>query len=231
MAERNRHLTGENMHTPLLRSLTRIAQQLAHVIGRAPVIARVISGDATREEYARFLTGTYQYVSWSGPLLTATAEGVRRRGQHEHLSALLAAKASEESSHDQWLLNDAEHCGVGAARLRNATSNRAVDAYVAWGNALAAAGSPGYLGAAYVLESISMLRAGVAANALRSRAPISGIDNALTFLDGHAEADVEHIETLERALSTIDDPGEQAEIVASALVLSTLYPLFFCADH
>jgi hypothetical protein len=215
------------MQAPFVRSLAHKAANLAKSLDRRPVIGNVIAGLASRSEYLRFLVGTYHYVSWSGRLLAETAEGLRRAGRYPSLVELLTAKSAEESPHDRWLLDDIAGCRASADQARASTANLAVLAYVAWSRALADAGSPAYLGAAYMLEGISFRRAGIAAARLRARAKIAGIDRAVSFLEGHGDADVAHIATLERALCVVDDPLHQAEILASADVLSSLYPRFF----
>jgi hypothetical protein len=93
--------------------------------------------------------------------------------------------------------------------------------------ALAETGSPAFLGAAYVLEAMSMRRAQRAAEALRARAAIPNIGAAVSFLVGHGDADVDHVARLDAVLGRIDDADDAAAIVLSASVLRTLYPRFF----
>lgn len=194
---------------------------------RTPVVGRLVDGTASSEDYIRFLTGTYHYVSWSGRLLAMTAEGLRKRARYPTLVELLHCKSREESPHGQWALRDAERCGADPDQLRGSTPNFAVEAYVSFARALASVGSPAYIGAAYMLEGISLRLAGQAAKSLRARAAIPGIGRALSFLAAHAEADVLHVATLEDALCVVEDAAEQAAILTAADVLSLLYPEFF----
>jgi hypothetical protein len=215
------------MQLPFIQSLNRTASALAESLEQSPIVGRVISGSANSDEYICFLAGTYFYVRWSGRLLAMTAEGMRRHGRYSSLVDLLIRKSGEEAPHDLWALNDATECGADTARLRTADPGLAVEAYVAWGRALAGTGSPAYLGAAYVLEVISQRHAAQAASRLRASALIPGIERAVSFLEGHGDADIAHVATLERTLAVVDDAVDQAAIQASAQVLCLLYPAFF----
>jgi hypothetical protein len=217
-----------NKNTPVfVRALERESLALLDSIDRHPLLGGVIRGEASREHYVTFLLSTYQYVRWSGPLLAETAQGLRRSRRAPWLLELLDAKTQEESSHDDWALDDLAACGENIELLKSAPHPTAVSAYVEWSRSLAQAGSPGYLGAAYTLEFISAHRARMAAGTLRAHGTIPHIEAALSFLDGHGDADDGHIALLAEVLARIDDPRDQAAITLSAAVLRALYPLFF----
>ena len=187
----------------------------------------MIGGTASREEYIRFLSATYHYVRWSGPLLAATAAGLERHGRHRWLVAVLADKAEQESPHDRWVLDDLRACGHNPRLVTTADPPVSVTAYVDWSLTLADQGSVAFLGAAYALELISMRRAKLAAGNLCARSAIPGIAQAVSFLAGHGDADVEHLAALDQVLDRIDNPADCAEMALSAAVLRTLYPRFF----
>jgi hypothetical protein len=191
------------------------------------VVGRVIRGDASRDEYVRFLWSTHHYLRWSGRLLAETACGLRRDARYAWLVEAVDTKTVEESPHDAWLLNDLEQCGVNVERVEAAAAPSAVRAYVQWGLAMAEAGSPAYLGAAYALEFIAMRRASMAADNLRARRAIPNIEKAVSFLVGHGDADSGHVELLGGLLRKMEDPGDQEAITLSAGVLRALYPRFF----
>lgn len=200
---------------------------LVALIDRDPLIGSVIRGDASRDTYVRFLAGTYHYLRWSGPLLAETAEGLRRSRRCPWLLAIVDAKTAEESPHDGWVLDDLRTCGVNVELLKAQPAPRAVEAYVQWSRTMSDEGSPAFLGAAYMLELMSMRRANMAAGNLRARKAIPNIEGAVSFLEGHGDADVGHIEELTAMLRKLTDPADQAAIVLSAAVLRTLYPRFF----
>lgn len=200
---------------------------LVESLDHDPLVGRIIRGDASREEYVRFLVSTYHYIRWSGPLLAETAGGLRRSGRCPRLLETLDTKTAEESPHDGWVLDDLERCGEDAAIVIASAAPTAVDAYVRWSRIMAEEGSPAFLGAAYALEFISMQRARMAAENLRARKVIPNIEDAVVFLEGHGDADVDHIAQLNAVLRWIDDPQDQAAIMQSAMVLCALYPRFF----
>ncbi len=196
----------------------------------SPVVGKVIRGDANLPEYSRFLSASYHYVRWSGFLLAQTARGLRRSGRCRELLPAIEAKATEEGPHDNWLLRDLASCRVNPELVKGAAAPSAVRAYVSFSLALAEAGSPAFLGAAYMLELISAKRAAMAARNLRARGKIDAIANALSFLDGHGEADPGHVDELDRMLAGIEDARDRADIQLSASVLRRLYPRFFASD-
>lgn len=202
---------------------------LVEALDRDPLVGRVIQGDVTRATYIDFLRSTYHYLRWSGRLLAATARGLRSHGRYPWLADLTEVKAAEEAPHHRWVLADLEHCGEEPARVRRSAAPLAVQAYVTWSLAMAEAGGPAFLGAAYMLERISLCRAKMAADNLRARARahVVEIEHAVSFLDGHGEADVAHIAQLEATLRRIEEPVDQAAIRLGGAILAGLYPLFF----
>lgn len=207
--------------------LERETLALVDAIDCDPLLGSVIRGDASREAYVGFLISTYHYIRWSGPLLAATAEGLRRSGRCSWLLAIVDAKTAEESPHDGWVLDDLRRIGVNVELVKAEAAPRAVEAYVQWCRTLAEDGSPAFLGPAYTLEMMSMCRAKTAAENLRARAAIPHIGGAVSFLEGHGDADVGHIELLSAMLRRIEDRRDQDAIALSAAVMRTLYPRFF----
>ena len=207
--------------------IERESTALVDSIDRDPLLGSVIRGDASRAEYVGFLGATYHYLRWSGPLLAETAEGLRRSGRCPWLLAIVDAKTAEESPHDGWVLDDLRKCGENVELVKAQAAPRAVDAYVQWSRTMAQEGSPAFLGAAYTLEFMSMHRAKMAADNLRARGAIPHIEEAVSFLEGHGDADVGHIELLSEILRRIEDPRDQEAIALSAAVMRALYPRFF----
>lgn len=205
--------------------------RLVDTLDRDPLLGRVISGSADLEDYVQFLIGTYHYLRWSGPLLVHTARGLSQSGRSPVLLALLEQKAEEEAPHDQWVLADLSACGAASTLVQQSPVPAAVQTYVKWSTLLADAGSPGFLGAAYALEFISMRRAKLAADNLRANRRIPNINDAVSFLDGHADADHEHIAQLNALLHRVSDPADRMDITLSCTLLCELYPKFFVVNQ
>jgi hypothetical protein len=210
-----------------LQALEREAAALIDGLDNHPLVGAVIRGDASRDEYIRFLAGSHAYLRWSGPLLAATAAGLRRRGRYPWLAAMVEGKADEEAPHDRWVLDDLRRCGESPELVKLARPTTAVDAYVDFSLAMAEVGSPAFLGSAYVLELLSARRARAAADNLRARAAIRHIDQAVSFLAGHGDADEAHVAALKQVLLQIDDPDDGEAIVLAAKLFRLLYPRFF----
>lgn len=218
------------MHTvthDYVNTLERDSIAFVDSLDNDPTLGRIIRGDASREEYAAFLAATYHYVRWSGPLLAATAEGLRLTGRCPWLIAIMDTKTAEESPHYAWALADLKKCGGDVESVKASAAPIAVDTYVEWSLMMAQEGSPAFLGAAYTLEFISMHRASVAAANLRARKAIPNIERAVLFLEGHGDADIGHIQALSDVLRTIEDPRDQDAILLSAAVMRTVFPRFF----
>ena len=198
-------------------------------LDESPIVGAVIQGTADAAEYTRFLCASYHYVRWSGFLLAQTARGLRRQGRCRDLVRAIDDKAAEEGPHDGWLLRDLARLGVNPELVKGAPPPSAVRAYVAFGLALAEAGSPAFLGAAYVLELISATRATLAARNLQACKKIENIEHAVSFLEGHGEADPGHVDELEQMLSSVDG-RDRADIDLSARVVRQLYPSFFASE-
>jgi hypothetical protein len=215
-------MTGDH-----LARIEREAMLLVDLVDQDTLVGAVIRGVAQRDEYVRFLASTYHYVRWSGSLLHETAQGLRRSGGYPWLVGLVETKSREESPHDGWALDDLDRCGEDVEQVKASPAPVAVDAYIRWSLAMAEAGSPAFLGAAYALEFMSVRRARMAADNLRARARIPNIHNAVSFLVGHGDADSGHLAALEGVLGRIHDRHDQAAILLSASVLRALYPRFF----
>jgi hypothetical protein len=218
------------MPNDYFRELERDSMAFVGSLDEDRAVGRIIAGHATHEEYARFLAATYQYVHWSGFLLAKTAEALRKAQRCPFLVTLVDAKSEEESPHDAWALNDLRNLGVNAELVKGAPLPHAIRAYLHFSLVLAEGGSPAFLGAAYTLELISMHRAKRAAENLRRRSKIPNIDRALTFLEGHGDADLEHVARLAELLREVSDGADQAAISFSASALRALYPRFFYGE-
>jgi thiaminase len=196
-----------------------------------PRARRLFDGSIDAAGYATYLVQTYHYVKWTTPLLELAGQRLKRQGRHRVLAELLLQKADEETGHERWLLADLRHLGWSAEQVKRTPLSPAVAAYVAWNRFTTEAGSPiAFLGTAYVLESLSVLRAGVAVEALLARGAIPHIHKAVTFLRGHAGADIGHLAELAAVLASLTDPVEQEAVVLSARTTRALYAGLFSEE-
>jgi pyrroloquinoline quinone (PQQ) biosynthesis protein C len=209
-------------------ALEQEARLLVEALDTHPGAQRLFDGSIDTEGYAAWLAQTYHYVRWTTPLLARAGRRMKRLGRHPQLGELLLQKSSEEQGHERWLLSDLKHLGWAREQVEEFELSPAVAAYVAWNRFTSEAGSPtAFLGTAYVLEYLSVHRAGGAVERLLERDAIPNIRKAVTFLRGHAGADGEHVAELAAVLRTLTDPAEQAAIVLSARTTRALYLGFF----
>ncbi|MDY7226477.1 iron-containing redox enzyme family protein [Hyalangium rubrum] len=200
------------------------ARTLLEELDAQPEARRLFHGTIDTEGYTAWLAQTYHYVRWTTPLLERAGRRMKRLGQHPALAELLLHKAAEERGHERWLLADLKNLGRNPEEVERTEPCPAVVAYVAWNRFTSEAGSPtAFLGTAYVLEYLSVYRAGAAVEQLLERGAIPNIHKAVTFLRGHAGEDISHVAELNTVLLALTEPSEQAAILLSARATRALY--------
>lgn len=189
-----------------------------------PFSQRLCAGVLSRCEYVAFLVQTYHYVVHTRPLLRHSGERLMRMGKPGP-AQLFLQKAHEENGHEKWILHDLHALGEKRHIVHRIKPVPAVRAYVAWNSYTVADDSPvAFLGAAYVLEALSAARAGAVAKNLVGNTRISNIANAVMFLSGHANADLEHIVVLGRAIEMFaDSERDRAQILLTAEMTRASY--------
>ncbi|MDI3283786.1 iron-containing redox enzyme family protein [Polyangium sp. 15x6] len=212
----------------LVKTLDTTVADLLSVLDTHPAARRLLAGDLDTDEYAAFLRQTYLYVQQTRPLLRRAGERLSRAGKAPDLARLFLQKADEEQGHDLWVLEDLAAIGRPETPAAPPSPCPAVDAYIAWNRFQVEAGSPlAFLGTAYVLEALSQARAGTTAAHLVARRRIPGIERAVRFLSGHADADEEHTEVLRGLFERIESAEDRRAVTLSAAVTAALYPGMF----
>ncbi len=182
-------------------------------------------GTASKDLYVAFLIQTRHYVALTAPCLEAAGKRLKELGRHAELADLFAQKADEESGHDILVDDDLRVLGYEPEAVLAANGPGSwITAYNSWIQAATAGQHPAaFLGSAYILEGLAVKRAGVVARALKAAGHIPAIDKAVTFLELHAEADIDHVDDLERILARFDDPVERDAIVMTAAATRGAY--------
>jgi thiaminase len=209
-------------------ALEQEGRALVQALDAHPDASRLFDGSIDLEGYAYYLTQTYHYVRWSMPMLVGAGERLKRMGRFPQLAELLLQKADEERGHERWLLADLKNLGWSEARVEAEEQAPAVSAYIGWNLYTAKAGVPtAFLGTAYVLEYLSVTRAGGTVERLIQADTIPNIRKAVTFLRSHGDVDGDHVAELVSVLRTLTDREEQAAVLLSARTTRVLYPGFF----
>ncbi len=213
-----------------VESLDLTVSELLGALAEHPKARRLQEGDVSTEEYAAFLEQTYLYVRQTRPLLRRAGERLAAMRRAPSLARLFLLKADEEEGHEKWVLADLAAIDRPMDERRLPQPCTAVAAYIAWNHFQVEAGWPlGFLGTAYVLESLSYARAGTTADNLVKKNCIPGIEQGVRFLKGHADADEHHLEMLRRVLGVVSLPSDREAIALSAEVTAALYLGMFSA--
>ena len=209
----------------LVQELNQTTLGLLRDLGAEPFAQRLLAGAITADEYASFLVQTYLYVRYTRPLLRRAAERLSERANSPELAALFQQKADEEDGHEQWALADLAAIGRDPDEARCASPTPAVSAYIAWNSFTVECGSPvAFLGTAYVLEALSAARAAETVKNLVAESGIPGIERAVVFLRGHADADTGHVEQLGRWLLILaGSPADRRDVLLSAMITRVTY--------
>jgi hypothetical protein len=173
----------------------------------------------------------YHYTHYTSDWLRRSGERLAKETRHPKHAAYLVQQALEEQGHDRWAQNDCMALGAGADIVYRVPPSSAVCAYNIHNDAMSKEGSPyAILGPKYVLEYISVKSARSVSENLRKRKLIPGIERATTFLDGHAGADISHLDEVSHILREVTDPFDQDAILTSARLTTSLYPMFFTSN-
>lgn len=204
-------------------------RELASSLPMSRVVRRLLAGNITWTAYVvGFLCQTYHYTSKSSVWLEQNARRLAEQERYPELAAHLERKAHEERGHDLWALSDATALGAPPDIMTRTSPSNAVRAYVEYNDLITQIGSPlGILGTSYPLEYIAAYSAGGVVQNLIVRSSIAGIERGVTFLKGHAAADVHHVAELREALERVVDPEDQQAILRAARTTTALFPLFF----
>lgn len=189
-----------------------------------PRAGRVLDGTACAAVLARYYMTAHLTVREAPVLLRRAHASLLRSGAAPELIALFARKVAEETGHDRWLENDLAAIGHPLQRI----SAPAAELYNTFHHRVTALSGEAFLGTAWVLESLSLRCAGVAAQNLRSKANITGIAQGLSFLSSHYEADSDHVAQLTAAIERcVTQPAARDYVRLCARFTATVYPDFF----
>lgn len=201
----------------LLQDQTRSARE--HMLS-APVIAQCRQGAVTREMYIAFLTQAYYHVSHTVPLLMCA--GSRLPASHEWVRGALAEYIEEEYGHQEWILNDIQHCGGDAERVRNGQPEKAMELMIAYlYHRIERVNPMSIFGMVHVLEGTSVVIATPIAEALQQSLGLT--ESATTYLRSHGALDMEHLKFFASLMDRVSTPEDQQAIIHTAGRVYSLY--------
>jgi hypothetical protein len=82
----------------------------------APMIQDALAGKIDINTYVTFLSQAYHHVRHTVPLLMAC--GSRLSPEYEFMKKAITEYIEEEYGHEQWILNDIQHCGFDPEQVK-----------------------------------------------------------------------------------------------------------------
>jgi len=191
-----------------------------------PVIRDCLAGRVTREQYVAFLTEAYHHVKHTVPLLMAC--GARLPESAGWLRTAIGAYITEESGHEEWILNDITASGGDADAVRAGTPAPETELMVAYVHDFIARRNPiGFFGMVHVLEGTSTALATNAAQVIRGALGLP--PEAFTYLTSHGTLDQEHVRFFASLMDRVEAPEDKAAITHVATMVYRLYGNIFHA--
>ncbi len=191
-----------------------------------PQIQDGLAGRIGRETYIAYLTEAYHHVRHTVPLMQAARE--RLDPAHHRFAEALDEYITEETGHEQWILNDIRHAGGDAAAVKNGQPGIETELMVAFAYDYIARVNPmGFFGMVFVLEGTSTQLATKGAEAVRASLNLPAA--AFSYLTSHGSLDAEHILFLKRLMDSVEDEADQTAIIHMARRMFLLYARVFGA--
>lgn len=211
-----------NFYTELLAATQRERSELLSTA----FIRDGATGKLTRKDYIAFLVQAYHHVKHTLPLLMAC--GAHLPARLEWLRTAMGEYISEETGHQEWILNDIRACGADPATVRTGTPGLPAELLVSYAYDVIARVNPvGFLGMVLVLEGTSTAVASQAARALQRSLALPSV--AFTYLSSHGELDIAHTRLFESLVNRLDEPDDRATVIHCARVFYHLYGNVFRA--
>ena len=169
-----------------------------------------LSGRISLEAYIAYLTEAYHHVKNTVPLLTAAR--ARLGGNHAAFIAAFDDYISEETGHEEWILNDIRNAGGDAEAVRYGQPRAATELMVAYVYDYINRINPiGMFGMVFVLEGTSVQLATHGAEAVKASLGLKA--NCFSYLTSHGSLDLSHMAFFEGLMGQVSDPADQAAII------------------
>ena len=198
---------------PFYEQLLQATQPEQKQLQSIPIIQKALVGAVTLQQYVAFLTEAYHHVSHTVPLMQLAKS--RLDGSHAAYRDALDEYISEETGHEQWILNDITAAGGDAASVVREGPNAATEMMVAFAYDYVSRVNPmGFFGMVFVLEGVSTQLASVGAGAVRASLGLP--KEAFTYLVSHGALDVHHLAFLKDLLDGVESAEDRAAITHMA---------------
>ncbi len=211
-----------------IRRLVAEANKAVTMLDRGRHSRGVMKGRCSRHDLASWYANAYFGVLEAPKQLEKAARALWKQGTAPMLAELLAQKVDEERNHHRWCIRDLEVLGFSGRWLDHVEPAPAVQAHLTFNRGLCHWRPAAFAGTALVLEYLATKRARQTAENLIAHSGIPRIEQAVSFLTGHADADEGHVQEMLRLLSECVTDNDTAEAICAAATITRLqYPGFF----
>ena len=191
---------------------------------RIPTLQAGVAGKFSLATYLAFLEQAYHHVKHTVPLLMAC--GARLPDKYEWLRGAVAEYIEEEYGHQEWILNDIQHSGGDAQRVRDDKPGMATELMVAYAYDTINRINPiGFFGMVLVLEGTSVTHATRAAENMQQNLKLP--KKAFSYLYSHGSLDLEHVDFFANLMNKVTDEQDQQTIIHCAKQFYLLYGNIF----
>jgi len=197
-------------------------------IESTPTIRKLLSGDVSEKHYVSFMTDIYPIVLHFCPIMAAA--GGRCAQRDDAVRLYLYDHIHEEKGHEKIVLQDIASFGYPPEQVIEKTPRGSIQAMIAFNYYSALMSNPcSVLGMIYVLEIISSVYAGKAADAI-SNTFGRKLSDGFVFLQSHASADMDHMTKLRNLLQSFDSPETISDLMNSVKMNFYLFYQIFTSE-
>nr|WP_283938576.1 AMP-binding protein [Sphingomonas alba] len=192
-----------------------------------PQLIAGLTGQISRRDYIAYLTQAFHHVRHTVPLMAEARTRLAERG-NDMLVEALDDYILEETGHEEWILDDIAAAGGDRAAAETSSPAPATKAMVEHAYQTIRHGNPAaFFGMVFVLEGTSVAMASNGAAAVQQRLDLP--KTAFRYLNSHGALDQDHMKFFEGLMNRIENPDDQAAIVAMAKDMFGLFGGMFGA--
>ena len=197
-------------------------------IESTPTIRKMLSGDIPEKHYVSFMTDIYPIVLHFCPIMAAAAG--RCAQKYDVVRLYLYDHIHEEKGHEKIVLQDIASFGYAPEQVIQKSPREPIQAMIAFNYYSALMSNPcSVLGMIYVLEIISSVYAGKAAEAISSTLGRK-LSDGFVFLQSHSSADMEHMTKLRNLFQSIESPEIFSDLMNSVKMNFYLFYQMFTTE-
>jgi long-chain acyl-CoA synthetase len=216
--------------TPAISSLfERLVNETGHeqsLLMSVPQIRDGLTGKISRQTYLAYLAQAYHHVKHTVPLMQWTKACLPPNTTV--FQDALDDYVSEETGHEEWILNDIRAAGGDAEAVRASAPLPATEFMVSYAYDYISRINPlGFFGMVFVLEGTSTQIASQGADAVMKSLDLPR--SAFTYLFSHGALDLEHMNFFAKLMASVTAQSDQDAIIHMAKRMFVLFANVFAS--